>query len=122
MGPGSLSLGADSNVITDKWVLTQKFHADESFDCYKARWVLRGFSQFPRVNYNETFSPVVNPTTVHTVLTIAVSRDWPVQQLNVKNAFSTSPSAILFSVVSPKGLLIHLTPIWSAACTSPCMD
>jgi hypothetical protein len=32
-----------------------------------------------------TFSPVVKPVTVRTVLATAVSRDWPIQQLNVKN-------------------------------------
>jgi hypothetical protein len=39
------------------------------------------------VDYNETFSPVVKPATVRTVLTLAVSRGWPVHQLDIKNAF-----------------------------------
>jgi hypothetical protein len=39
------------------------------------------------VDYDESFCPVVKPATVHTVLSIAVSRDWPIQQLDVKNAF-----------------------------------
>jgi hypothetical protein len=34
-----------SNVITGKWVFTHKLHADGSFDRYKARWVLRDFTQ-----------------------------------------------------------------------------
>jgi hypothetical protein len=58
-----------------------------ALDRYKARWVLRGFTQHPRVDYDETFSPVVKPATVRTVLTLAVSRGWPVHQLNVKNTF-----------------------------------
>jgi hypothetical protein len=58
-----------------------------SFDHYKARWVLQGFTQCPRVNYNETFSPVVKLATVRTVLATVVSRDWPIQQRDVKNAF-----------------------------------
>jgi hypothetical protein len=58
-----------------------------TLDHYKARWVLRGFTQRLRVDYDETFSPVVKPATVRTVLATAVSRDWPIQQLNVKNAF-----------------------------------
>jgi hypothetical protein len=76
-----------SNVITGKWVFTHKLHADVSFDCYKARWVLQGFTRRPGVDYDETFNPVVKPATIHTVLAIAVSHDWPIQQLDVKNTF-----------------------------------
>jgi hypothetical protein len=76
-----------SNVVTGKWVFTHKLRADGTLDRYKTCWVLRGFTQCPGVNYNETFSPVVKPATVHTVLATVVSCDWPIQQFNVKNAF-----------------------------------
>jgi hypothetical protein len=39
------------------------------------------------VDFAETFSPVVKPATVHTVLSLALSRRWPVHQLDVKNVF-----------------------------------
>ena len=51
---------------------------------------LAGFSGVhsgPGVDYDETFSPVVKPATVRTVLSLALSRSWPVHQLDVKNAF-----------------------------------
>jgi hypothetical protein len=76
-----------SNIITDKWIFTHKLRADGSFDHYKACWVLRGFTQRRGVDYDETFNSVVKPATVCTVPSIAVSRDWPIQQLDVKNAF-----------------------------------
>jgi hypothetical protein len=60
---------------------------DGSLDQYKAHWVLPGFTQRPGVDYDETFSPIVKPATVQTVLTLAVSRGWPMHHLDVKNAF-----------------------------------
>jgi hypothetical protein len=76
-----------SNVVTGKWVFTHKFRVNETFDRYKARWVIRGFTQRAGVDYDETFSSVVKPTTVRTVLATAVSHNWSIQQLDVKNAF-----------------------------------
>jgi hypothetical protein len=77
----------EANVVTDKWIFKHKLKADNSLDRYKARWVLWWFTQRPGVDYDETFSPVVKPAAVQTVLTLAVSRGWPVHQLDVKNAF-----------------------------------
>jgi hypothetical protein len=76
-----------ANVVTGKWIFKHKFRSDGSLERYKAQWVLRGFTQRPEVDFAETFSPVVKPVTIRTVLTVALSLDWPVHQLDVKNAF-----------------------------------
>jgi uncharacterized membrane protein len=34
-----------SNVVTGKWIFKHKFNSDGSLEWYKARWVLRGFTQ-----------------------------------------------------------------------------
>jgi hypothetical protein len=64
-----------SNIIIGKWVFMHKFYTDGDFDRYKAHWVLWGFTQRPRVDYDEIFSPVVKLATVLTVLTTAVSHN-----------------------------------------------
>jgi len=76
-----------ANIVTGKWIFKHKFKADGSLEHYKARWVLCGFTQRPGIDFSETFSPVVKPATVRTVLSLALSRRWPVHQLDVKNTF-----------------------------------
>jgi hypothetical protein len=76
-----------TNVVTGKWLFRHKLTSDGSLDCYKAHWVLRGFTQRPGVDYDETFSPIVKFATVRSVLSLALSRDWAIHQLDIKNAF-----------------------------------
>ncbi|GJS68655.1 ribonuclease H-like domain-containing protein [Tanacetum coccineum] len=54
---------------------------------YNARLVTNGSTQLEGIDVDETFSPIVKPGTIRTVLSLATSRHWPVHQLDVKNAF-----------------------------------
>jgi hypothetical protein len=76
-----------ANVVAGKWIFKHKLKADGSLYRYKARWVLWWFTQCLGVDYDETFSPVIKPATVRTVLTLDTSRGWPMHQLDVKNSF-----------------------------------
>ncbi|KAJ0624958.1 putative RNA-directed DNA polymerase [Helianthus annuus] len=61
--------------------------SDGSLERYKARLVCDGRSQQVGIDCGETFSPVVKPATIRTVLSIALSNSWSVHQLDVTNAF-----------------------------------
>nr|GEX32155.1 ribonuclease H-like domain-containing protein [Tanacetum cinerariifolium] len=54
---------------------------------YKDRLVANGQSEHQGIDCDETFSLIVKSATIHTVLSLAVSHDWPIHHLNVKNVF-----------------------------------
>jgi hypothetical protein len=75
------------NVIGCKWVFKLKRRADGSVERHKARFVAKGFHQHAGLDYGETYSPVVKPTTIRTVLSIAHSAGWSLKQIDIQNAF-----------------------------------
>nr|GEZ55157.1 uncharacterized mitochondrial protein AtMg00810-like [Tanacetum cinerariifolium] len=54
---------------------------------YKARFVAKGFQKQPGIDFHETFSPVVKSKTIRVVLSLAVTNDWTLRQLDIQNAF-----------------------------------
>ncbi|GKE52089.1 ribonuclease H-like domain-containing protein, partial [Tanacetum coccineum] len=57
------------NIVRCMWLFRHKFHADGTLSRYKARLVANGSTQLEGVDVDETFSPVVKPGTIQTVLT-----------------------------------------------------
>ncbi|KAF5785164.1 putative RNA-directed DNA polymerase [Helianthus annuus] len=77
----------NTNLVDCKWVYRLKRDAQGNVTRYKARLVAKGFHQQHGVDYHDTFSPVVKPTTIRVVLSLAVSHKWCMRQLDVQNAF-----------------------------------
>lgn len=75
------------NIVKSMWLFKHKFDADGVLTRHKARLVANGKSQEEGIDFTETFSLVVKPATIRTVLNIGVALDWSIHQLDVKNAF-----------------------------------
>nr|GEZ45807.1 ribonuclease H-like domain-containing protein [Tanacetum cinerariifolium] len=78
---------ANVNVVCSMWLFKHKFHIYGSLSRYKDCLVANGRSQQQGIDCDETFSSVVKPATIHTVLSLAVPHDWLIHHLDVKNAF-----------------------------------
>ena len=64
------------NIVGCKWIFRTKRNSDGSVDRYKACFIAKDFHQCLGIDYHDTFSHVVKPTTVRVVLSIALSCGW----------------------------------------------
>ena len=74
-------------VVDCKWVYTMKQNPKGKVERYKARLVAKGYSQTYGIDYDETFAPVAKMSIVRTLISCAANFDWPLYQLDIKNAF-----------------------------------
>ncbi|GJU91635.1 ribonuclease H-like domain-containing protein [Tanacetum coccineum] len=91
------------NVARSMWLFRHKYHADGSLSRHKARLVANGCSHHFGVDCDDTFCPVVKPATIRTVLSLALSRNWPIHQLDVKNAFLNGDLYEIVYMYQPPG-------------------
>ena len=100
----------NKNVVGCKWVYKLKHNSDGTIAKYKAKLVAKGFHQQQGVDYDETFNPVIEPLTVRLILSLAVSHNWSLRQLDVKNDFLHDTLKEEFYMAQPQGYIDSTHP------------
>jgi hypothetical protein len=73
--------------VGSKWLFNKKFNAEGKVKKYKARLVAKGYSRVEGINFGEIFSHVAMLTSIIFLLSIVVSFDIEVEQVDVKRSF-----------------------------------
>ena len=95
-------LPSGTKVVGGRWVYTVKGDFN-SEPVYKARYVAKGYSQTPGVDYNDTFAPTPRMESLRVLLQFAVQNALQIHQMDVKSAYLHAPLEEEIYVNPPKG-------------------
>ena len=97
-----VTLPPDKNLVGSRWVYCVKSEPNGE-ERYKARFVAKGFSQVKGIDYQETFSPTAQMTSIRMLLQLAVQEGMVIHQMDVKTAYLNAPIDTELYIEQPKG-------------------
>ncbi|EOY13666.1 Uncharacterized protein TCM_032303 [Theobroma cacao] len=109
-------------VIGVKWVYRTKLNSDGFVNKYKARLVVKGFSQVYGVDYLKTFAPVARHDTIKLLVGLAAKEGWLIWHFDIQSAFLNGTISEAFMLNSQKALLNQERKIWYASSQRHYMD
>nr|GFA46140.1 zinc finger, CCHC-type [Tanacetum cinerariifolium] len=85
--PTDLELPPNGKTVSSKRLFKKDTDMDGAVHTYKALLVAKGYTQTPKINYEETFSPVAYIKAIRILIAIAAFYDFEIWQMDVKTAF-----------------------------------
>ncbi|GJS62762.1 retrotransposon protein, putative, ty1-copia subclass [Tanacetum coccineum] len=79
-----VELPPNGKTVCSKWLFKKKTGMDGAVHTYKAHLVAKGYTQTPRINYEETFSPVTDIRAIRILIAIAAFYDYKIWKMDVK--------------------------------------
>lgn len=74
-------------LLGGKWIYKLKQDVDGNIVRFKARWIVKGYLQQFRVDFDQTFTAIGKPIAFRVFFAIAAFFDLDINQIDVKTAF-----------------------------------
>jgi hypothetical protein len=92
-----------------KWVFVQKRNKNNEMVRYKARMVANDFTQRLGVDFNETYSPVMNGITFRYLISLAIQKHLSLQLMDVVTVYLYGPLDSDIYIKVPNGVSVPNT-------------
>lgn len=97
-------LPSNKHCIGGKWVFKLKYKSDGTIDRFKARFVAKGFSQVPGLDFGDTYAPTGRLGSLRPLMALATFHNWEFDQLDVVTAFLNGDLEEEIYMTPPPGL------------------
>ena len=67
-----------TRAVRSKWIFTKKIDMDRNVQTFKARLVVKGYTQIQGVDYEDTFSPVAKIKSIRIIMAITAYYDYEI--------------------------------------------
>ena len=89
--------------VGNKWVFVRKRNENNDIIRYKERLVAQGFSQRPGIDYEETYSPVMDAITFRFLISLTVSEELNMRLMDVITTYLYGPVVQTPASIKPVG-------------------
>ena len=106
----------DKHPIGHMLIFTRKYDANKKVTRYKVRLVAQGFSQRPGIDFDKTYSPVMDTISFRFLLALTVQLSLHIFLLYVVTAYLHGVLDTKLFIVPPPGVLKNLptaAPMWA---------
>ena len=100
-----MKISTGKNALQNKWVYKLK-EDDGGKKRFKARLVVKGFSQKKGIDFDDIFSPVIKMTSIHIVLRIMATEDLHLEKPDVKKTFAHGDLDEEIYMAQPQGFKV----------------
>ncbi|GJU65713.1 retrotransposon protein, putative, ty1-copia subclass [Tanacetum coccineum] len=100
-----VDLPPNAKTVRSKWLFKKKTNMDGNIHTYKARLVAKGYTQTYGIDYEETFSLVVDIRAIRILIAMVAYYDYEIWQMDVKTAFLNGYLNEDIYMVQPEGFI-----------------